>query len=217
MATENDELASKFRVGNGTAQVTFDGPPSLPELLSSWLGIIGPFDLTEPLMEHRASIQDFGLACFEQSRPILRFVRRAGGPSTSETSSLLSGQGRRLNGINQVGLLRTLSLIKRHELLVGFEVQLSRLIAFNFALIFQGPQQAWGVRTCGLPSAGEIRVRLGKQPSKRSLNGSILLPVGLLHIRLGDQWTAVFARVNATYAMEMGSIDVRTRFSEATA
>ena len=62
-----------------------------------------------------------------------------------------------------------------------------RLIAFDFALIFQGPQQPWGVRTCGLPSVGEIRVRLGKQPSKRSLDGSIFLSVGLLHIRLGDQ------------------------------
>ena len=100
---------------------------------------------------------------------------------------MLSGQGRRLNGINQVGLLRTLGLIKRYELLVGFEVHFSRLIAFDFALIFQGPQQPWGVRTCGLPSVGEIRVRLGKQPSKRSLDGSIFLSVGLLHIRLGDQ------------------------------
>ena len=87
-------------------KVTFDGPPSLPELLSGWIGIIGPFDLTEPFMEHRASIQDFGLACFQNADQSFDSCC-ARGPSTSETSSLLSGQGRRLNGINQVGLLRT--------------------------------------------------------------------------------------------------------------
>ena len=47
------------RVGNGATKVTFDGPPSLVKLLGGWIGSIGPFDLTEPFMEHRASIQDF--------------------------------------------------------------------------------------------------------------------------------------------------------------
>ena len=44
------------RVGDGATKVTFDGPPSLTKLLDGWIGIIGPFNLTEPFMEHRASI-----------------------------------------------------------------------------------------------------------------------------------------------------------------
>ena len=152
-------------------------------------------------MEHRASIQDFGLACFEQSRPILRFVR-AGGPSTSGPFRCCRVESE-AQWDQPSRLLRTLGLIKRPEPLVGFEVQ------FQTHRVRLRPDLPRPTATLGRPylrtsKRRQIRYDLANNQVKRSLDGSTLKP-GLLHIRLGDQWTAVFARVNAAYAMEIRS------------